>query len=273
MHDDNEGKPPYDDFDAVIALLCDNTRASSLYYRFKFMVGYLEADKGMSNVGAFIKAIEKDTESHWEVVPQNEQVCIFKSILPFVVIHWIYQVKSAWQLLWNVLHFHNETDHQANTTFKEQIDIFFPPLPNGILEPTSFSVSLKDLESADLRVKPTRNFYEHLLIEKDIVNIYHLRYEDIKSMLNYENNRAAKYVVPENAYLRLANAKSSYRALGIANLGDEIRASLYALYGRDELHSKAGALEIFTPENEQRRLLCARFLELSADTQPAVCNL
>jgi len=112
-----------------------------------------------------------------------------------MTIHCICQVKCAWQLLWNVLHIHDETDHQANT-FREQIDSFFPPLPSDTVKPTSFSISLKDLESVDLRVKPTTNSYEHLVVEGDTVNIYQLRYEDVKPLLSYENNRAAKYVVP-----------------------------------------------------------------------------
>jgi len=59
----------------------------------------------------------------------------------------------------------------------------------------------------------------------------------------------------------------------MANLGYEIRATLYALYGKDEFHSKVVELEIFRPEDEQQRHLCAQFLELSANTQPAVCNI
>jgi len=61
--------------------------------------------------------------------------------------------------------------------------------------------------------------------------------------------------------------------LGIANLGSEIHASLYALYGRDEFYSRAEELEILRVDNEQQRGLIARILELSANTQPAVCNL
>jgi len=118
-----------------------------------------------------------------------------------MIIHWIYQVKTAWQLLWIILNLRSETDRQTNITFKGQIDIFFPPSPNG---PTSFSINLNDLENVDLRVKPTRNFHEHLLIEGDTVNIYQLHNGDIKLMLNYEKNKAAKCVVPT---LRLANAK------------------------------------------------------------------
>jgi len=73
LYDGDEGRLPYM-WDGVIPLLCDNTRASYLYYRFKFTVSYLEAGRGTETVGTFIQAIERDEESHWEVIPQNEKV-------------------------------------------------------------------------------------------------------------------------------------------------------------------------------------------------------
>ena len=115
----------------------------------------------------------------------------------------IYQVNSAWKLLWLALEFH-DSDRQA-PSFQKQIHDFFPPEPRDA-PPISFSISLKLLESVELRVKPTRNFDEHLVVEEDTVSIYHMHYEDIKKWLSYENNRAAKYVVPfrDNTCVRVS---------------------------------------------------------------------
>jgi hypothetical protein len=123
---------------------------------------------------------------------------IFNSILLLVIIHCVYQVKCAWQLLWIALHFHGNDVDDRITSFKEQIDKFFPPQPSDTL--VTFSTSLEDLESAGLRVKLTKNVYEHLLVEEDTVNIYQLHYEPMKMWFSYQNNKAAKYVVPSEKY-------------------------------------------------------------------------
>jgi len=111
-----------------------------------------------------------------------------------VIIHCVYQVNCAWQLLWVALQFHNDAGHQANN-FRKQIDIFFPPQPSNAL---TFSISLDDLESVGLRVRLTRKLDEHLLVEEDTVNIYQLHYLDMRMWLTYDNNKAAKYVGPSD---------------------------------------------------------------------------
>ena len=64
-----------------------------------------------------------------------------------------------------------------------------------------------------------------------------------------------------------------HRALGIASLGDEILASLHALYVKDKFFDKAEAQRIFsfTGDNLVYRALTIGFLNQSASTtQPQV---
>lgn len=74
LYDGQEGRLVHEGWDGVIALFCDNTKASYLYFRFKFLISYLEGGRGAENVASFIEAIGRDEESHWEVIPQDEQV-------------------------------------------------------------------------------------------------------------------------------------------------------------------------------------------------------
>ncbi len=74
LYDGPEGRLLQEGWDGVIALICDNTRASYLYYRFKFMMSYLEAGRGTERIETFIEAIGRDDKSHWEVIPPGERV-------------------------------------------------------------------------------------------------------------------------------------------------------------------------------------------------------
>jgi len=55
------------------------TKASDLYYQFKFMVDFLEAGRGAEPVRCFLRAIKQDQEAsrHWEVSPADEVGTIF----------------------------------------------------------------------------------------------------------------------------------------------------------------------------------------------------
>jgi hypothetical protein len=61
--------------------------------------------------------------------------------------------------------------------------------------PTSFSITLTDLESVELRVKPTEDYHAHLLIEGDAINILKFTFEDFYKLESFKFNRAAKYIV------------------------------------------------------------------------------
>jgi len=74
LYDGREGTLLQEGWDGVIALLCDYTRASYLYYRLKFLISYLEAGRGTETVETFIEAIGRDDKSHWEVIPTEERV-------------------------------------------------------------------------------------------------------------------------------------------------------------------------------------------------------
>lgn len=62
------------------------------------------------------------------------------------------------------------------------------------------------------------------------------------------------------------------RALEIATLGEEILASLRALYGKDELFDKAEAAGIFVSEDEIRHICTSVIRGKTNTTQPRVRN-
>jgi len=57
----------------------------------------------------------------------------------------------------------------------------------------SFSINLTDLESVDLRVKPTTLIHEHLLIEGNTVNVLTVDMDEIQLLRKFDENRAARY--------------------------------------------------------------------------------
>ena len=90
--------------------------------------------------------------------------------------------------------FNTDIDHQADS-FKEQIFKMFYSRRRVSPASTSFSINLTDLESVDLRVKPTQDYHGHLLIEGNAVNILTLTSSDFEKLGQFKINRAAKYVV------------------------------------------------------------------------------
>ena len=58
--------------DCAIAMNCMFTKASHFYHRFKFLIDYLEAGKGMEPIQGFMKAIRSIPQ--WQI-PANEEVC------------------------------------------------------------------------------------------------------------------------------------------------------------------------------------------------------
>lgn len=138
---------------------------------------------------------------------------------------------------------------------------------------TSFSINLADLESVDLRVKPTPHIHEHLLIEGNTVNILKVTMDEIDVLRKYRNNRAAKYTILFSNK-ELGDAKLLLRALGIASLGEEIALSLNVLYARDEFFDRAEALGIYEPGESYNRTLSVVFLrDIHFNVQPKVWYL
>jgi len=62
--------------DNVIAWSSISTKALDLYYRYKFLVGYLEADKGTEKIADFIREIKADDETspHWKISSKESEV-------------------------------------------------------------------------------------------------------------------------------------------------------------------------------------------------------
>lgn len=60
--------------DSTIALSSTFSLASDLYHRYKFLVNYLEAGKGINPVQTFIQEIRQDTiaRPHWQISPSEE---------------------------------------------------------------------------------------------------------------------------------------------------------------------------------------------------------
>jgi len=52
---------------------------------------------------------------------------------------------------------------------------------------------LKDLESVDLRVKPTSHVNDHLRLEGNTLNILKVDFEELNMLGAYKDNKAAKY--------------------------------------------------------------------------------
>ncbi len=157
--------------------------------------------------------------------------------------------------------FYSDMDHQADS-FQERITNMF--YPRRIL-PTSFSINLTDLESVDLRVKPTQDYHAHLLIEGNAVNILTLTSSDFEKLGQFNVRRICKY-------LGLLILKF-FRALGIASLGNEILSSLKALYADDEFFDKAETMGLFSPRDQTERVLGAMLLRNHVNTQPEVWYL
>jgi len=55
-----------------------------------------------------------------------------------------------------------------------------------------FEINLKDLESVDLRVKPTSHVNDHLRLEGNTLNILKVDFEELNMLGAYKNNKAAK---------------------------------------------------------------------------------
>jgi len=60
-----------------------------------------------------------------------------------------------------------------------------------------FTISLADLESIDLRVKPTSNHFQHLVIEGDAVNILKLDYRIFERLRIIKNDRMSFFLRQE----------------------------------------------------------------------------
>lgn len=92
-----------DDFNDLLPNRVDNliawgsvsTKALDLYYRYKFLVGYLEDDKGTQEIKDFIKEIREDKEAspHWKITSKETEVChptlsghIFLVVIPLFLI-------------------------------------------------------------------------------------------------------------------------------------------------------------------------------------------
>jgi len=73
--------------EAVIALYARCFKVSDLYHQFKFMVSYLEADKGTEPIKDFIRAIKQD--AHWGVSSQ-EEVYSLNALFPSWLSHCLY---------------------------------------------------------------------------------------------------------------------------------------------------------------------------------------
>jgi hypothetical protein len=133
---------------------------------------------------------------------------------------------------------------------------------------SKFSINLTDIESVDLRVKPTTNLNEHLLIEGNTVNVLKVSIEDI-NMLNAfaKTGRQCKLFFLAKI---IADAKSLNRALGIESLGKEVLSSLNALYVENESFARAEALGIFAPLSDIDRILTETFLRNCSNTRPKV---
>jgi len=60
--------------DCGIALLACRFKASDLYHQFRFMVSYLEANKGRKTIRSFIQAIKQDPNAgpRWQISPEEE---------------------------------------------------------------------------------------------------------------------------------------------------------------------------------------------------------
>ena len=179
-----------------------------------------------------------------------------------------------WQTLWIVLNFSIKIKINANT-FQGQIHKLFPPPPPNTISTIKFEINLKDLESVDIRVKPTSHFNEHLLLEGNTLNVLKVDFEELNMLKAYKDNKAAKYFIYfDKTAFRLADAKFLHRELGIANLGEEILSSLYALYVKDEFWNKAGAAGLLSSISEVDRILSESSLRTThGNTLPQVRHL
>ncbi|KAJ7220925.1 hypothetical protein GGX14DRAFT_676472 [Mycena pura] len=120
----------------------------------------------------------------------------------------------------------------SGSTFKNKIDVIFPPLPKR-KQPSSFSVTLADIFAVGLEITSTIFPHEHLLITGNEVKILCLSGDNMKPLQKFHTNRAAI-------------------ALGIGSLGAEIFASLYALYGRKKEFARARSLNLLPNYDQQQ---------------------
>ncbi|KAI0668778.1 hypothetical protein C8Q78DRAFT_247307 [Trametes maxima] len=95
-------------------------------------------------------------------------------------------------------------------TFAGIVGKIFPPVRAGTAEPKVFSFTARELIEEDFIIQPTTNMLDHLQLVGNAVNVFVLASEQASMLLGYDKNRAA-------------------RAIGMANLGNEILQSYGAL--------------------------------------------
>ena len=73
-----------------IAATLDQTKASDLYYRFKFLLGYLEAhqDNNTKPIQTFIDTIQQDVEArqHWPISTEEEVGSVFPLLQEYLIV-------------------------------------------------------------------------------------------------------------------------------------------------------------------------------------------
>ena len=89
LFDGDDDKLPFS-VDSMLALLCTFTKASHLYYRFKFLIDYLEAGKGTEPIQVFMKAIRSIPQ--WQI-PANKEVCRQNQCLILPIISFFFLVQ------------------------------------------------------------------------------------------------------------------------------------------------------------------------------------
>ncbi|KAI0641251.1 hypothetical protein C8Q79DRAFT_1003946 [Trametes meyenii] len=95
-------------------------------------------------------------------------------------------------------------------TFAGIVEKIFPPVPDGTAKPEIFSFTARELIEEDFIIQPTTNMLDHLKLVGSAVNVFVLASEQASMLIGYDKNRAA-------------------RAIGMANLGNEILQSYGAL--------------------------------------------
>jgi hypothetical protein len=152
-----------------------------------FLVDYLEKGNAGRPVAEFLDCI-KDIPT-WDFPTEEEVGPGFCALSPRI--EWP-QFSKAWQTLFHAIEFAGDIPIQS-TTFEGQIHKMFPPLLKRI--PSSFTISLADLESVSLVVIRTMTPNEHLMLDGNYIKVLDLTGERYNLLHRYSKNRAAKYAI------------------------------------------------------------------------------
>ncbi|TDL23555.1 hypothetical protein BD410DRAFT_897593 [Rickenella mellea] len=165
--------------------------------------------------------------------------------------------KTIWTSIFGALDFTQEK-MPKEITWKKFIDMpneIFPPLTakqkKNAHGQVMFDFTFEDMEDVGLRIEGTSTIQEHLLLSGKKVYVYQFDWEDMEALLQYDESHVAK-------------------ALGLAQLGDEIIYSITCMSGKDPNMTKAIALNILRESQGVSREIVGKFCYSQKPVDPNI---